>query len=560
MVKFLQYHPINEFEPFLESLGLKQSQVSQLLPHNLMFLCDNPLLVENVRTLCDYGIPRSYVGKMYTEEREIFGYEKGVLGSKLLAYEDNRALAQVTVFFFSGDGGQVAGLRGGDDGTATEQRRRRSCRDGRRVIDCVRIVWFFFRSRRQSAAVASPTMPDGRRRTMAASGDGCDGDLGSNRTPGDGCDGDMGSGKSWPTGFTNPSASVVKLVAASPSLLTEDVKGEFVKVLGELKYLGIESDWITGQLSENNTYDWSRMLRVLHFFGEMGYSTEELGGLFISHPELLLDGSGDTDFSLIALLLKLGFARNEIITLFLQFPEVIIVDFIENMKQGLAFLIEIGMETKQIVKIVHSHLQILGSCSFKRPNSVLVKLNVGKQRLCGIIKEDPNQLKNWVFGSKISPLPKPSRDPRLMQKTAFLVTLGFTEGSDEMKNALKLFQGSSVELQERFDCLVRAGLKPTDVSNMIKAAPQVLSQSRDTLQKKIDFFVNSLGFPLESLLEFPRYMSYTIERVKLRFLMYKWLKDQEKVIPTLALSTILVCSEKVFALQYVNCHPKGPEV
>ncbi|KAJ8641862.1 hypothetical protein MRB53_018556 [Persea americana] len=100
----------------------------------------------------------------------------------------NRALAQVTVFFFSGDGGQVAGLRGGDDGTATEQRRRRSCRDGRRVIVCVRIVWFFFRSRRQSAAVASPTMPDGRRRTMAASGDGCDGDPGSNRTPGDGCE------------------------------------------------------------------------------------------------------------------------------------------------------------------------------------------------------------------------------------------------------------------------------------------------------------------------------------------------------------------------------------
>jgi len=84
--------------------------------------------------------------------------------------------------------GRIAGLRGGDDCTATEQRRRRSCRDGRRVIVCVRIVWFFFRSRRQSAAVASPTMPDGRRRTMAASGDGCDGDLGSNRTPGDGCE------------------------------------------------------------------------------------------------------------------------------------------------------------------------------------------------------------------------------------------------------------------------------------------------------------------------------------------------------------------------------------
>lgn len=448
IAKFLQYHPINEFEPFFESLGLKQSQVSQLLPRNSMFLCENHLLVENVHTLCSYGIPRSHVGKMYMEETGIFGYENGILGSKLLAYED-------------------AGL-----------------------------------SR----------------------------------------------------------ASVIKLVSASPSFLTHDVEREFAKALEEFKNLGIECDSIAGLLSENNTYEWSRMLGVLRFFGEMGYGKEELGRLFIRHPELLLDGSGDRTCSLIVLLLKLGFAKNEIMTLFLQFPEIQVGGFVENLRQGLTFMIEIRMETKEIIKIVHSHLKLLGSCSLKSPNSVLTHLNVGKKRLCGIIKEDPSQLKNWVYGSKISPLPKPSIDIRLTKKTAFLVSLGYTEGSDEMKNALKLFRGNSVELQERFECFVRAGLNPNDVSNMVKAAPQVLNQSKDVLQKKIHFLVNSLGFPLESLLDFPIYISYTMERVKLRFLMYKWLRDQEKRSPTMALSTILVCSDKVFTLKYVNRHPNGPEV
>ncbi|XXG56634.1 hypothetical protein AAC387_Pa03g3999 [Persea americana] len=448
LTKFLLYHPINEFEPFFESLGLKESEVSQLLPHNSMFLCDNHLLVDNVHTLCDYGIPRSSVGKMYVEEKEIFGYEHGVLDSKLLAYE---------------------GL-----------------------------------------------------------------------------------------GFSK--SSVLKLVVTSPSLLTEGDKGQFVKMLKELKSMGIERDWIIEQLSVNNTYNWSRMLAVLQFFSEMGHSKEELGGLFTRHSDLLLDGSGDGTYSLTGLLLKLGIAMNDIVNLFLQLPQIQVGVFTKNLRQGLIFLIEIGLEAEDIIKIMHSHLQVLGSSPLKKPNTVLGKLNVGKTRLCRIIKEDPSQLRNWVFGSKISPLPKPTEDQRLMKKTAFLVRLGFAEESDEMKNALKLFRGKSAELQERFDCIVKAGLKPNDVSNMIRTAPQVLNQSRNMIEKKIDFLVKNLGFPVESLVEFPYYLSYTVERVKLRFLMYEWLKCKGKVRPMLALSTILAYSDNVFTLQFVNRHPEGPVV
>jgi hypothetical protein len=39
--RFLRYHPIFEFEPFLKSLGLKPSEYVYPLPHNLMFLTDD---------------------------------------------------------------------------------------------------------------------------------------------------------------------------------------------------------------------------------------------------------------------------------------------------------------------------------------------------------------------------------------------------------------------------------------------------------------------------------------------------------------------------------------
>ncbi|KAJ0961272.1 hypothetical protein J5N97_000730 [Dioscorea zingiberensis] len=129
-----------------------------------------------------------------------------------------------------------------------------------------------------------------------------------------------------------------------------------------------------------------------------------------------------------------------------------------------------------------------------------------------------------------------------------------------MKKALKVFRGKGDELQDRYDFLVKAGFAANDVSNMIKMSPHILNQKIDVLQNKLDFLLNNLGYPLSSLVVFPSYMSYTVGRVKLRFLMYDWLKDREKAKPGLALSSILACSDKMFMKRFVNCHPIGPEV
>lgn len=449
LTRFFRYHPINEFEPFFEGMGLKPSEFSSFLPRDLMFLFDNEKLLENYHVLCNYGIARGKIGKIYKEATEIFSFEPGILSLKLQAYEG------------------------------------------------------------------------------------------------------LGLSKS----------SVIKIVASSPILLVGDVNREFVKVLEWLEEIGIQHDWIGGNLSDKNTYKWSRMLVVLQYFTEMGFTNQELGTLIRKHPDFLLDGSGKVVLLLSVLLLKFGGTNKELFCLFSQFPDIQIRSFIENLWRGLRVLIEIEMDPEDIQKLLLAHTKLFGLSSLKKANSILTYLNVGRRRLCTIIKEDPHQLKKYVLGLKINRLPNSGEDERsLEEKTKFLLHLGFVEKSEEIEKALKLFRGKGSELQDRYDFLVKTGLDPNDVTNMIKLAPQILNQKIDVLQSKIDFLVNNLGYPLSSLVAFPAYMSYTIKRVKLRFLMYNWLLDRGKTRPGFALSSILACSDKIFTKRFVNQHPDGPVV
>jgi late competence protein required for DNA uptake (superfamily II DNA/RNA helicase) len=107
---------------------------------------------------------------------------------------------------------------------------------------------------------------------------------------------------------------------------------------------------------------------------------------------------------------------------------------------------------------------------------------------------------------------------------------------------------------------VIAGLDRKDVCEMIKVSPQILNQKREVIEMKIDFLINDLGFPVSSLVRFPSYLSYTMQRAKLRLTMYNWLKEQGKVNPMLSFSTIVGCTDNVFLSQYVDRHPRGPEI
>ncbi|KAK8503048.1 hypothetical protein V6N12_011309 [Hibiscus sabdariffa] len=413
-----------------------------------MFLTDDSVMLDNFCVLRDYGIPRFKMGKMYKEAREIFGYDYGLLASKLRAYEN--------------------------------------------------------------------------------------------------------------LGLSKP--IVIKLVSCCPSLLVGGVNADFAAVLERFKALGMKKDEIGGFISGKGMYDWGRMLDTLNFLEKVSSTEEQLCDLFSTNPALVFQGSGKMVYVLFGRLLKLGLKMNEVDSLFMQNPHILSANSTKNLCKALDFLFDILMQTEDIAHIVCTHMELMGLYSLKSPKAVCRELNVKKDELCQIIKANP--LKWFTVASKSEVQCRKQvawKDLSTYQeKTAFLLRLGYLENSDEMLKALKQFRGRGDQLQERFDCLVNAGLDSDVVKNLIKSSPMVLNLSKDVLEKKIDCLKNWLGYPLESVVAFPAYLCYDMERINQRFSMYAWVRERGAAKATLSLSTILACSDARFVKYFVQVHPEGP--
>ncbi|XP_073156818.1 transcription termination factor MTEF18, mitochondrial-like [Henckelia pumila] len=448
LLKFFRYHPINEFEPFFESLGLRRTEYTPLLPRGLIFLSDDLVLLDNYHALCNYGIPRSNIGRMCKEADEILRFEHGVLDMKLRTFEH----------------------------------------------------------------------------------------LGLSRS------------------------TVIKLVGCSPVLLLGNANNAFNGTIEKLKKLGFEEDWIGGYLSSKSTYNWNRFLDTLCFLSEIGYGDTELKVLLSENTYLLFEGSGKQVYVFVGALLKLGLNTNEVYALFLKNPQMMSRKRAKNFWKALHFLFEIGMGPENIAMVLSKHMKLLGSQSLKGPNTVLRNFDGDRHSLCQTLMEDPSTFFNYAFKSNIPSAEQGyGRNPNnFFEKKDFLLRIGYAENSDEMVNALKRFRGRGDQLQERFDCLVQAGLDFNAVMSMVKQAPTLLNQTKDVLEKKINCLKNYLGYPVDSIASFPSYLCYDMERIILRFSMYLWLREKGSAKPSLSLGTLLACSEARFVRYFVIVHPEGP--
>ncbi|XP_074273330.1 transcription termination factor MTEF18, mitochondrial-like [Silene latifolia] len=447
MRRFLNYHPINEFEPFFESIGLGPSEFDALLPRNLMFLSDEVGLLDNYHVLCEYGIDRPHIGKIYREARNVFRYDQGVLQSKLQAFEG-------------------AGI---------------------------------------SKDVVS------------------------------------------------------RAVSFNPTLLSNGMSEEFFELVRKLKCLGFENCWVE-QKFEMTTYNWRQISHLLQLFQYLGCNDEDISKLVGRYPGILFDHSGRPALLLIGFVLKFGSSRSDICSIFLRFPQVKIEKFVWNLRRAFELLFEIEMDVVNIGRIIREHFTWIGTCSLKKASWVFFSLGTGRTHMRQIIMANPLELKKWTLGGKIERLPETREMRSRRDKIKFLTSIGFIENSKEIEKPLMVLRGKGDDLRERFDCLVKAGLSECDVAKILIIYPHILNQKIEVLEAKISVVVNDLGYPVSIVRTFPGLLLYTMDRVKLRCAVFRWLIDQNVVPSTLALSTIIGFSESRFINKFVNRHPLGPEV
>lgn len=338
--------------------------------------------------------------------------------------------------------------------------------------------------------------------------------------------------------------------------MIDQISIEFFKVLERLSRLGIEKDWIGGYISCESTYYWNRMVDTMDFLVKVGYTEIQMHNLFKFKSPLLFEDCGKKVYVLFGRLVKLGFKKDEVYSIFKQNPEILSEKSIKSIQKAVDFLLDIGLGREYILCIVTQNILLLGSCTLKIPKTVFKELKVGKQGLCLIIRDDPSKL--FTLASKLKPKTVEQASCQYLEKTTFLLKLGYHENSKEMAKALKQFRGRGDQLQERFDCLVKAGLDCIALKDIIRRAPMVLNQSKDVLQEKIVYLRNCLGYPLNTIMTFPAYLGYNKEKISARFSMYRWLRDKGAAKPNLSLSTILACSDARFVKYFVNVHTEGP--
>jgi hypothetical protein len=362
-------------------------------------------------------------------------------------------------------------------------------------------------------------------------------------------------------------STVTKLVVCCPKLLLGEANLEFLQVFDKLKAFGIMLVLFRGGLSDKSMHNWSRILRMLEFLEMMGSNNKDLLiRLIKEHPRFVFGESGKKLYLLVSLLCKFGIQIDSMLQFFVQCPWVLNVDFPKNLRKSVKFLAQIGMEASDITQVVSSCPEILGASSCQSVAVVLSSMNMSAERLHDILKDDPTKFGNCVSNKKSAAVSKVDSF-YLGEKAEFLLKIGFVENSDDMLKAMSKFRGRGDQLQERLDCLVSAGLDYENACSIIKVAPHILNMSADMIKKKMSYLLNDLGYTLEYFVAFPMILGYSLEKIKLRFTMYKWLTENGvKIQPTrknkvnksmVALSTIMTRSDARFVSEYVNLHPGG---
>lgn len=146
-----------------------------------------------------------------------------------------------------------------------------------------------------------------------------------------------------------------------------------------------------------------------------------------------------------------------------------------------------------------------------------------------------------------------------MSKLDFLKGIGFGENALTIK-VLTHLHGTSSDLQERFDCLLKAGIEYSKLCLMIRMAPKILSQRPELLQEKVNFLCQEIGSSLEYLDSFPRFLSYHLEnRIKRRYRFFVWLRGNGLCAKNVSIASMIATSEKNFVARLSGIHPAAPK-
>ncbi|WVZ65950.1 hypothetical protein U9M48_015230 [Paspalum notatum var. saurae] len=284
----------------------------------------------------------------------------------------------------------------------------------------------------------------------------------------------------------------------------------------------------------------TRIAERLQFFKELGMEAKELGRFLLSNARVFDIDFSDVVISVPEYLRRVGLAEDEIDAAVEKHPYVVGKNNLENLPRVLRAM---GLDHRFLEKI------LVGgeSLRYLSPYFVLeddsYNAHVEKAFLDGMAKVKADRKAHYVD-----------------TKLDFLKNIGY--GENEITAKLTLVLHSSKDLLlERFNCLLERGVEYKMLCRILNICPKALNQRKDTINEKLNYLTEELGYSLEYLDCFPAFLCFDLEnRVKPRYAMLRWLQEHGLLTKRLAPATVLANSEKRFIATLYLAHPAAPKL
>lgn len=281
----------------------------------------------------------------------------------------------------------------------------------------------------------------------------------------------------------------------------------------------------------------SVLAQKLRFFVKLGVRTEDVGAFTLKNAEIFDLDLENPEILIPDYLMRLGLSKEKIDSLMKRCPYVMGKNKLGNLP---GILKALDLDKWFFSKIVDGKNLHFLSPSFAYADSC------------------DNELET-EFMQDLKRIKLVKQHHFVEVKVEFFLSIGF--GRNKMTSkAIGLVSGNKELLQERFDCLIEMGIKYDMLCRMIIAAPKVLNQCKNMLRQKVNYLCHDLGYPVEYLNNFPAFLCFDLEnRIKPRYKILSWLRDNGLVKKPFAPATVLANSEKRFIFNLSCIHPAAPK-
>ncbi|KAK4488586.1 hypothetical protein RD792_004352 [Penstemon davidsonii] len=339
-----------------------------------------------------------------------------------------------------------------------------------------------------------------------------------------------------------------------PLMLGCSVRKNIIPVLGYLEKIGIPRgrmcEFVKNYPQCLHASVVVELVPVVRFLRGLDVEKQDIGYVLMKYPELLgfkLEGTMSTS---VAYLVSIGVNPRDIGPMVTQYPYILGMRVGTVIKPLVDYLVSLGLPKKILARMFEKRAYVIGYSLEEtvKPNvDCLMSFGVRKEALASIIAQYP-QILGLPLKAKLS-----------SQQYFFNLKLkidpdGFARVIERMPQIVSLNQNV---IMKSVDFLLGRAISVSDVAKMVVKCPQVVALQVGFMKNSYYYFKSEMGRPVNELVEFPEYLTYSLEsRIKPR---YQRLKSKGI---RCSLAWFLNCSDQRFEErlggEYIEAESVGP--